>query len=1321
MPDYNLYGLSTRSFEQLIQSIAANVIGPGTVVFGDGPDGGREAVFDGKTQYPSLTDPWDGYVVVQAKFRQRPQGVETDGSWALGQLSKELKKFTSKKRNLRRPEYYIFCTNVVLTPPEKAGSKDRSYILLEQHATKHGLKGFAIWDCDQIRTYLDNLPGIRQAYQAWITAGDVLAAVCHAVQWSHPDFETVMTTFLQKELLADQYVNLEQAGHAADERTPMARVFMDLPAVAQPSGEPPNEETGGKRHLPPGFVQDILTAGAQRVSVLTHSSVSPNSQDGDVLAGRFVLVGGPGQGKTTVSQFICQLHRASILSARSSTILSREARAALDEIGLCCRSGDTPWPTCRRFPVRIVLNHFAKELSSQHDGSGSLISYVARRIRNRTDQDVTVKDLKQWLKIYPWFLVLDGLDEVPASSNRDDVLTAIQEFWVDAAECQADILVLATTRPQGYEQDFSPTFYTHRYLAPLSRARALQYGSWLAAARYGNDKDREQRIVARLRRASAEDATAKLMRSPLQVTIIATLVDQTGQPPRERWRLFHEYYEVIYKREMERDIPAANILREHKSNIDGIHSQVGLILQTESETAGQTDARLTSAAFGKVVTLRLKTEGYQGETLRALERQIIEAATHRLVFLVGMEADQVGFEIRSLQEFMAAEALTDQTDAVVTDRLNATASVAHWRNVFLFAAGKCFAVRQHLRDSILAICATLNEHPEDETSRRTLLGSQLALDLLVDGAANQQPKFERSLARVALRLVERPSTWLPNNVADAYQASTEEVFREELSGRLSAPTATNVWVWPILLGLVERGVEWATNLADQNWPSDAGRRAEILAEYIAPVLPDSPVRSAWIKSKLLELVPQIPMVTAVETGFLWQEMTRPVPAWIHSFVKLMGRFRAERVIRLSDVDLTVNELRSSARLSAWGATAEMSCHGQGWCMVSYVREFARAPSAAQLGQALRQIGKDWDKQTVDVLMNFSPWPLVACLRSCWVAEDAENLARRAENGELGDTRQWLRAEERWGRGISLEDIVASDNHEDLPGPHLEGAGFCLGGARLAGVRFEGEEAGLELFRLLSQIRTPSLRSVIAGIVENVVLTGNNVGARKKLRPWLNPTGLAGLFGNPGGTISLDGLLPVIETYRSDPSLMGFLDLVGRNRTLWIGRSPVDHGLYERICRAWVECPHLEGLLPVLACWVTGGGNCSFMIEALDSYQCSEPRFGAAALLLQIAHGDPERSKCEAIAAKVVEYMADERFDACRTAITLAERGRLKPAVATHFLLALYRLLATSNWLSLYVVMSGLDDIVRRRHSRLNELGVQQALRVEYLSAAVANE
>jgi hypothetical protein len=55
MPDYNLSGLSTRSFEQLIQAISAKVLGPGIVIFGDGRDGGREATFEGTIGYAKGT------------------------------------------------------------------------------------------------------------------------------------------------------------------------------------------------------------------------------------------------------------------------------------------------------------------------------------------------------------------------------------------------------------------------------------------------------------------------------------------------------------------------------------------------------------------------------------------------------------------------------------------------------------------------------------------------------------------------------------------------------------------------------------------------------------------------------------------------------------------------------------------------------------------------------------------------------------------------------------------------------------------------------------------------------------------------------------------------------------------------------------------------------------------------------------------------------------------------------------------------------------------------------------------------------------------
>ena len=72
--DYDLSRLSTRSFEQLIQALCIREMGSGVVVFGDGPDGGREAIFEGAVSFPSAVKPWSGYGVIQAKFKQRPEG-----------------------------------------------------------------------------------------------------------------------------------------------------------------------------------------------------------------------------------------------------------------------------------------------------------------------------------------------------------------------------------------------------------------------------------------------------------------------------------------------------------------------------------------------------------------------------------------------------------------------------------------------------------------------------------------------------------------------------------------------------------------------------------------------------------------------------------------------------------------------------------------------------------------------------------------------------------------------------------------------------------------------------------------------------------------------------------------------------------------------------------------------------------------------------------------------------------------------------------------------------------------------------------------------
>ena len=235
---------------------------------------------------------------------------------------------------------------------------------------------------------------------------------------------------------------------------------------------------------------------------------------------------------------------------------------------------------------------------------------------------------------------------------------------------------------------------------------------------------------------------------------------------------------------VERSIPASIILRDYEPDIKAIHNQVGLILQITSEQTGRTDAKLSRDRFVSLVEARLIAEGHTGESLRSLAREIVDAASQRLVFLVEVESEQIGFEIRSLQEFMAAESLMDGTDQSIQERLDEIASNPFWRNVFLFAAGKCFAERQELREHVHAICASLNEIDGDELAGIYLAGSDLAIALLEEGSSRRQPRFENLLVRIAIRALDTANPDLQIRLADIYESQLESVFQDEIKLRL---------------------------------------------------------------------------------------------------------------------------------------------------------------------------------------------------------------------------------------------------------------------------------------------------------------------------------------------------------------------------------------------------------------------------------------------------------------------------------------------------------------------------------------------------------
>ena len=887
MGDYNLQRLSPRDFEQMIQALAAKVIGLKLVIYGDGPDGGREAAFEGKIPYQRGGEPWDGYLVFQAKFKQKTEGATKDGKWALAQLRSELEDFANPEKGRRNPEYYIFVTNVVLSGVQGKGAKDKFDKLIEKYRDRVPLKGFDVWDYDKLRALLDDNQDIRYSYNAWITPGDVLSEIKEFVKQRTLDFDRIICRYLQREFLGDQYASLKQAGHMGDGLTPLAKVFVDLPASSAQSADLEEQETPGGR-LPLGFVSEVLDEGNERLARKAHNSATSvfEYMTGENLspqAGKFVLIGGPGQGKTTIGQFIAQIYRASILNDVEPSKLSDEVHKALPLVIDTCKDEGIDLPKARRFPVRIELSRFAARLAKESDGSSvlSLLSYIAKQIRDKTDSKISADDMRAWLGRYPWVIIWDGLDEVPASSNRDAVLTALRDFQIDVSEANADILEIATTRPQGYNDEFAD-MCQERYLLPLSRARALHYGKKLLTARFPANEEKMSDIMGRLEEACEEKTTSRLTKSPLQVTILATLLEQIGRPPQDRWRLFREYYETLYKRETARDIPAARVLNDNKTAIDTLHYRTGLRLHMAAEKTGGTEAMMPEEEFAALVKNYLVSEGHGGKELEELTTDILLAAKERLVFIAGLEVGKVGFEIRSLQEYLASEALMDGRDEVVQNRLRQIAPHSQWRNVFLFAAGKCFAERHHLRDTVESICSELNEDIKTPLLKATLAGSRLALDVLSDGPAVKVPIYRIPLARNALKLLEATPSLVHARLADVYSDALQDLYREELKKHLASRVlGSTLGAWTLLAALVDRGHAWADELADKYWPTNPADGHEIVKS--------SPFVSSLYSRKLSSIATQLPFseVLRYESSTYLSHIRNNISApWLNTALRL---------------------------------------------------------------------------------------------------------------------------------------------------------------------------------------------------------------------------------------------------------------------------------------------------------------------------------------------------------------------------------------------------------------------------------------------------
>lgn len=505
---------------------------------------------------------------------------------------------------------------------------------------------------------------------------------------------------------------------------------------------------------------------------------------------------------------------------------------------------------------------------------------------------------------------------------------------------------------------------------------------------------------------------------------------------------------MIYSRELERDIPAAEILRDYRSDIDSIHWRVGLTLQARSERIGGTEARLTRVEFSELVLGRLKEEEHEGQALIKLADAITEAAAQRLVFLVGHETDAIGFEIRSLQEFMAAEALHEGQESVVQARLRIIAGVIHWRNVLLFAVGRCFARDQALRDTVVLICQELNSRDDGGTlSSRLLLGSDLALEILEDGSCRRQPKYVSHLFSCVVEALDEAPL-------DRAQRLAEVTLENNLLPRLMAilstaekPEIGYIGRLYVAFALMSRGVVQIDQIIDGWWKRKMIRAEDVIREgmvvdgtqYVASRLDD-----------LLQDADGSQVVLAPYFGLARSKSRINKATRSGSILQGLRYFFGYRPQGQLQTDLTLelaDGLHRSSMLSLTGirdgsplsSLADLPPTASSWEYYRTVGEFVAEPSPQRLISVLQAAN---NYPNIRLRLPVLPWPALALLK--WHRRRSLTYVQELEDGRFGSVDDWAIAESRWAHdGVSRADIedALGENRERPFGEAIGTVGF----------------------------------------------------------------------------------------------------------------------------------------------------------------------------------------------------------------------------------------------------------------------------------------
>ena len=410
--------------------------------------------------------------------------------------------------------------------------------------------------------------------------------------------------------------------------------------------------------------------------------------------GNALIVGGPGQGKSTLLQFVCQFHRARFQQAADYSGEAQGLKALTDIV---------------RVPIRIDLRDYARWASSKaaaarskaakpdRQGHGPIRRtpgddwphierFIADQIGTHSGgRNFKVDDLSTLLATEPVLLALDGLDEVANLEHRDVVANEIVRAAARLHSDAHNLVIMVATRPGMTTSPlWSSSAFPVFYLQKLTAGLRLQYlQRWSRVAELGDES------ADKLQRTFLEHENLPHIRDlasyPMQLAILLHLLHRRGLLPQQRTELYSEYVQTFLDREQTEE--KEPLLSSDRDVIEDIHAFLGWYLQQQAEGADGA-GQISRTELKQLLDRHLAGRDKGKE----LAKQLFAAMEGRVLCLIERQPGYFQFEVQSLREYFAAAYVNQYADprGVGNSRVDCFDSLLarpYWLNTCRFFVG----------------------------------------------------------------------------------------------------------------------------------------------------------------------------------------------------------------------------------------------------------------------------------------------------------------------------------------------------------------------------------------------------------------------------------------------------------------------------------------------------------------------------------------------------------------------------------------------------------------------------------------------------------